>query len=47
MDNQEPSKKPMDIVAEEKLQKWLESVGLPDREGFVTDNQKEGAERKE
>ena len=25
-----PNKKPMDIVAEEKLQKWLESVGLSD-----------------
>lgn len=45
-DNQEP-KKPMDIVAEQKLEKWLKDVGLSDGEGFVSDNQKEGGERKE
>ena len=41
------NKKPMDIVAEQKLEKWLKDVGLSDKEGLVTDNQKEGAERKE
>ena len=46
-DNQEPKKKPMDIVAEQKLKKWLKDVGLSDGEGFVTDNQKEGAEQEE
>lgn len=38
------NKKPMDIVAEQKLEKWLHDVGLSDNEGFVTDNQKEGAD---
>jgi len=41
------NKKPMDIVAEQKLKKWLKDVGLSDREGFVSDNRKEGDERKE
>jgi len=27
-DNQEPKKTPMDIVAEQKLEKWLRDVGL-------------------
>ena len=27
-DNQEPKRKPGDIVAEAKLRKWLEDVGL-------------------
>ena len=39
------NKKPMDIVAEQKLEKWLKDVGLSDGEGFVTDNQKEGGEQ--
>ena len=46
MDNQEPNKKPMDIVAEQKLERWLKDVGLSDKEGFVTDNQKEGEKEK-
>lgn len=46
-DNQKPKKKSMDIVAEQKLEKWLESVGLSDGEGLVTGNPKEGDERKE
>lgn len=44
---QEPKKKPMDIVAEQKLEKWLKDVGLSDKEGLVTGNRKEGDERKE
>ena len=46
-DNQEPKKTPMDIVAEQKLERWLKDVGLSDGEGFVSDNRKEGDERKE
>jgi len=38
------NKKPMDIVAEQKLEKWLKDVGLSDKEGFVTDNRKEGVD---
>jgi len=41
------NKKPMDIVAEQKLDKWLKDVGLSDKEGFVTDNQKEGENTEE
>ena len=29
-DNQEPKKRPMDIVAEQKLERWLKDVGLSD-----------------
>ena len=46
MDNQEPNKKPMDIVAEQKLERWLGDVGLSDKEGLVTDNRKEGEKEK-
>lgn len=42
-----PKKKLMDIVAEQKLEKWLKDVGLSDKEGFVTDNQKEGESTEE
>ena len=38
------NKTPMDIVAEQKLEKWLKDVGLSDGEGFVTDNRKEESE---
>ena len=31
-DNQEPKKKPGDIVAEEKLKKWLKDIGLNEME---------------
>lgn len=41
------NKKPMDIVAEQKLEKWLKDVGLSDEEGFVTDNRKEGENTEE
>ena len=41
------NKTPMDIVAEQKLEKWLKDVGLSDGEGFVTDNRKEGDEQEE
>ena len=30
MDNQEPKKTNMDIVAEQKLERWLKDVGLSD-----------------
>ena len=46
MENQD-DKKPMDIVAEQKLEKWLKDVGLSDKEGFVTDNRKEGENTEE
>ena len=41
------NKTPMDIVAEQKLEKWLKDVGLSDGEGFVTDNRKEGDKQEE
>ena len=44
MTENQGDKKPMDIVAEEKLQKWLVDVGLSDGESFVTENRKEGAD---
>ena len=47
MNNQEPNKKPMNIVAEQKLEKWLKDVGLSDKEGFVSDNRKEGENTEE
>lgn len=35
-----------DRKAEEKLEKWLDDVGLSDKEGFVSDNRKEGEKEK-
>lgn len=40
-------KTPMDIVAEQKLEKWLKDVGLSDKEGFVSGNRKEGENTEE
>ena len=37
MNNQEPNKKPMDIVAEQKLEKWLKDVGLDKEEESEVD----------
>lgn len=47
MNDNQDDKKPMDIVAEQKLEKWLKDVGLSDKEGFVSGNRKEGENTEE
>ena len=47
MTENQNDKKPMDIVAEQKLEKWLKDVGLSDKEGFVSGNRKEGENTEE
>ena len=40
MTENQDDKKPMDIVAEEKLQKWLESVGLSNEGDYASTERK-------